>query len=143
MREQLGYWVRRCVCHALRREAVAAFSIFVLLANILTGELSHTHYGGEDGLALALSGGKMAICSGARMVFIDADGNAVPVPQHQQHQECACCLLMQANAVMPPPPFAPEPQQLAAIQVLRPNSVARLDAAAVHAFRNRDPPSQA
>jgi hypothetical protein len=142
MREELGYWVRRSACIARKREAVAAFSIFVLLFNILTGILSHHHYGGQDGLGLTLDGGKMAICSGSKMVFIDKDGRAVPVPPQQQHNDCACCLLMQASAVMPPPPSAPPPPELAAIQILRPNDVAQLDAARVHARGNRDPPYQ-
>ncbi len=135
--------MRRRAGSALRREAVTAFSAFVLCLNILTGTLSHTHYAAAaDGLELALNGSKMAICSGTQMVFIDEDGNAIPVPQQQQHHECACCLLMLASAVMPPP-SVPLALEAGAIHILRPNDAERLGTAAVQAHRNRDPPSQA
>jgi hypothetical protein len=133
--------MRRYARGALRREAVTAFSAFVLLLNVLTGALWHTHYD-AGGLMHSADGSKMAICSGTQMVFIDKDGNTVPVPPQQQH-DCACCLLMQASAVMPPPPSGPSPLELAAIQIMRPNDVERLDAASVQARRNRGPPFQA
>ncbi len=144
----LGNWghsTRRNARNALGREAVAAFCVFVLLLNTLTGFLSHTHYAAADGLALPLNGSKMTICSGTEMVFVDMDGNVIPGDPHHQQQDhdCACCLLMQANAVMPPPPSGPEPLQLAAIQVLRPSDARHLDAEAALTHRNRGPPSQA
>jgi hypothetical protein len=141
MRAELGFLMRRYARGALRREAVTAFSVFVLLLNVLTGTLWHTHHDAA-GLALSLDGNKMAICSGTQMAFIDKDGNTIPVPQQRQH-ECACCLLMQASAVIPPPPPGPAPLELAAIQILRPHDAERLDAASVQARRNRDPPFQA
>jgi hypothetical protein len=130
--------------NALRREAVAAFCVFVLLLNTLAGFLSHSHYAAAGGLALPADGGKMAICSGTQMVFVDKDGNVIPGDPQQQRPDldCACCLLMQAHAVMPPPPSGPEQLQLAGIQVLRPNNAQHADAAAVPTRRNRDPPSQ-
>ena len=143
MRGLPGYLTRLDAPGALTREAVTLFSVFVLLLNILTGTLSHAHYGG-DGLALPSGGSKMAICSGTQMVFIDKDGNATPAPPQQQgHHECACCLLMQASAVLPPHSAAPSPLELTAIQILRPAGAERAGATAVRAFRNRDPPSQA
>ena len=142
----LGNWghsTGRNARSALRREAVAAFCVFVLLLNTLAGFLSHSHYAAADGLALPLDGSKMSICSGTRMVFVDKDGNVIPgEPQQRPDFECACCLLMQANAVMPPPPSAPEPLQLAAILIMRPGDARRLDAEAALTHRNRDPPSQ-
>ena len=143
----LGNWghsTRRYARNALRREAVAAFCVFVLLLNTLAGFLSHSHYAGADGLALPADGSKMVICSGTQMVLVDKDGNVIPgEPRQRPGSECACCLLMQAHAVMPPPPSGPEPLQLAAIQVLRPNSAQHADTAAVPTRRNRGPPSQA
>jgi len=139
-----GYSTRRDARNSLRREAVAAFCVFVLFLNTLAGFLSHSHYAGADGLALPVNGSKMVICSGTQMFFVDEDGNAIPgEPLRRPELECACCLLMQAHAVMPPPPSSPEPLQLAAIQVLRPNSAQHADAAAVPTRRNRGPPSQA
>jgi hypothetical protein len=146
MRGDLGYSTRRNARIALRRGAVAAFCVFVLLLNTLAGFLSHSHYGAAAGLALPLDGSKMAVCSGARMVFVDKDGNTVPgeqQPPPQQQHECACCLLMQASAVMPPPPSAPGPLGLAAVLIMRPSDTQHLNAAAVPTRRNRDPPSQA
>lgn len=145
MRGNWGHLTRRNARNALAREAVAAFCVFVLLLNTLTGFLSHTHYAVADGLALPVDGSKMLICSGTQMVFVDKDGNVIPGEPRQQRPdlECACCLLMQANAVMPPPPSGPEPLQLAGIQILRPNNARHADAAAVPTHRNRDPPSQA
>ena len=144
----LGNWghsTRRCARNALRREAVAAFCVCVLLLNTLAGFLSHSHYAVADGLASPLDGSKMAICSGTRMVFVDKDGNVIPGDPQQQRPglECACCLLMQAHAVMPPPPYGPEALRLAGIQVPRPSGAQHADAAAVPTRRNRDPPSQA
>ena len=143
MRGDLGYLTRRNARNALGRGAVAAFCVFVLLLNTLAGFLSHSHYGAAAGLALPLDGSKMAVCSGARMFFVDKDGNAVPGEPQQQQHDCACCLLMQANAVMPPPPSAPEPLGLAAVLIMRPSDTQHLNAAAVPTRRNRDPPSQA
>ncbi len=144
MRGDLGYLTRRNARNALGRGAVAACCVFVLLLNTLAGFLSHSHYGAAAGLALPLDGSKMAVCSGARMVFVDKDGNAVPgEPQPQQQHDCACCLLMQASAVMPPPPSAPEPLGLAAILIMRPSDTQHINTAAVPTRRNRDPPSQA
>jgi hypothetical protein len=130
---------------ALAREAVAAFGVFVLLLSALAGSLSHSHFEGDRALALSPDGSKIAICSGARMVFADANGNIVPdrnQPQHQDHR-CACCLLMQANAVLSPPPAMVAPLELTAIQTLSPGLADPLDAAPVSARRNRDPPFQA
>jgi hypothetical protein len=137
--------MRRCARNALRREAVAAFCVCVLLLNTVAGFLAHSHYAVADGLALPVDGSKMAICSGTRMVFVDKDGNVIPGDPQQQRPdlECACCLLMQAHAVMPPPPYGPEPLRLTVIQVLRQNNAQHADAAAVPTRRNRDPPSQA
>ena len=145
MRGIWGHLTRRNARNALGREAVAAFCVFVLLLNTLTGFLSHTHYATADGLALPVDGSKMVICSGTRMVFVDKDGNVIPGKPQQQRRNhvCACCVLMQAHAVMPPPPSAPEPLQLAAIQVLRPSDARHLDAEAALTHRNRGPPSQA
>ncbi len=144
MKGSRGCLTRRGACIALRREAMALFGVFVLLLTILTGSLSHVHYGAEDGLALPLNGSKMAICSGTRMVFVDKDGNTIPVDQEQGHDhECACCMLMQASAVMPPPPYAPKPLRVSSIEILQPGSARHLDAVAVSIRRNRDPPSQA
>jgi hypothetical protein len=143
----LGNWghsTRRGARNSLRREAVAAFCVFVLLLNTLAGFLSHSHYAAADGLALPVNGSKMVICSGTQMFFVDKDGNVIPGEQRQRPDlECACCLLMQAHAVMPPPPSNPEPLQLAAIQVLRPGDARHLGAEAALTRRNRGPPSQA
>lgn len=144
----LGNWghsTRRRARNALRREAVAAFCVFVLLLNTFAGFLSHSHYAAGDGFALPVDGSRMVICSGTQMVLVDKDGNVIPGEPRQQRPdlECACCLLMQAHAVMPPPPYDPEPLRLAGIQVLRPNGAQHADAAAVPTRRNRGPPSQA
>jgi hypothetical protein len=140
-----GHLTRRNSRNALGREAVAAFCVFVLLLNTLAGFLSHSHYAVAGALSLRLDGSKMAICSGTQMIFVDKDGNVIPGEPEQQRPdlECACCLLMQAHAVMPPPPSAPERLQLAAIQVLRPGDERHLPAQAAITHRNRDPPSQA
>ncbi len=146
LRIKPGYGSRGCGRGALGRETAAAFGVFVLLLNIISGSLSHSHFDAQGGLALSQDGSKMAICSGARMIFLDREGNIVPgepgEPQHPQH-ECVCCLLMQASAVLPPPPPAPAPLEIFAIQILRPGAVQHLHAAAVPAPRNRDPPFQA
>ncbi len=130
---------------ALGREAAAAFGVLVLLLNILTGSLSH-HSESTHGLALPEDGSKMAICGGGSTIFAGEDG--VPVTgdsgksRHQQH-ECNCCVLMHSNAVLPPPPSAPAPAELSAVQIMRPGAVQPADAAAIPTRRNRDPPSQA
>jgi hypothetical protein len=142
MRGLPGYLTRLSAAGVGTRPAVTMFAVFVLLLNILTGTLSHAHYG-DDGISIPSGGSKMAICSGTQMVYIDKDGNATPVPHQQGQLECACCLLMQASAVMPPPSAAPSPLQLAAIQILRPAGAELARAAAVRTFGNRDPPSQA
>lgn len=143
MRGNWGHLTRRSARNALAREAVAAFCVFVLLLNTLAGFLSHTHYAVAEGLTLSLDGSKMAICSGTQMVFVDKDGNVIPgEPGQRPDLECACCLLMQANAVMWPPPSGPEALQRAGILILRPNNARQADAAAVPTRRNRDPPSQ-
>jgi hypothetical protein len=135
---------RRDACIVLQREAMAAFGVFILLLNILSGSLSHTHYDAASGLTPSANSGKMAICSGKQMIYVDEDGNVIPTDQGQGHQhDCACCLLMQASAVIPPPPHAPEPLQLAAIQVLRAGDIQHLNTAAIPTRRNRGPPSQA
>ena len=144
MKGSRGCLTQRSARIAFPREAMALFGVFVLLLNILSGSLSHVHHGTDNGLALPLNASKMAICSGTQMVFVDKDGNTVPADQGQGPQhECACCLLMQANAVMPPRPHAPNPLQLATIQILRPGDARHSDAAAIPTRRNRDPPSQA
>lgn len=143
MRGNGAFLTRRNARSALRREAVAAFCVFVLLLNTLAGFLSHSHYGAAEGLALSLDGSKMAICSGTQMVFVDKDGNTLPGQQPQQHHDCACCLLMLTSAVVPPPPAAPGPLELAAIQIMRPSEAEHLHAAAAPTRRNRGPPSQA
>ena len=143
MREDLGHLTRRRARSAHRREAVAAFCVIVLLLNTLGGFLSHSHYGAVAGLALPADGSKMAICSGAQMVFIDKDGNVLPGKPQQHEHDCACCLLMQASAVVPPPPSARGPLEIAAILIMRPSDAHRFDAAAVPTRRNRDPPLQA
>jgi Protein of unknown function (DUF2946) len=138
-----GHLTRRNARSAYQRGAVAAFCVAVLLLNTVAGFLSHSHYDAA-GLALPLDGSKMAICSGTQMVFVDKDGNTVPAPlDQQQHHECACCLLMQASAVMPPRPSAPEPLELTAIRIMWPGHAQQVDAAAVPTRRNRGPPSQA
>ncbi|MGO9486180.1 MAG: DUF2946 family protein [Rhodomicrobium sp.] len=143
MRGDWAYSTRRNARSALRREAVAAFCVFVLLLNTLAGFLSHSHYDATGGLALPLDGSKMAICSGRQMVFVDKDGNALPGQPPQQQHDCACCLLMLSSAVVPPPPAAPGPLELGAIQIMRPADAERLHAAAGPTHRNRGPPSQA
>jgi Protein of unknown function (DUF2946) len=135
---------RRNARIALRREAMAVFGVFVLLLNILAGFVAHVHYAAETGLALSLNGGKIAICSGSRVVFIDGDGNNVPANEEQgQRHKCACCMLMKASAVMPPPPHTPKPLYLAAIQISQPGGAKHFHAVAVPTRRNRDPPSHA
>ncbi|MFZ0572928.1 MAG: DUF2946 family protein [Rhodomicrobium sp.] len=132
----------RCGWGAREREAAVAFGVFVLLLNVLAGTLSHSYFHPAGGLALSQDGSKIAICSGARMVFVDRDGKIVPAaPGEPQHQhECICCLLMQASAVLPPQSPAPAPLKLSVIQTLRPSGVQHLHAAAVPTIRNRDPP---
>lgn len=128
---------------ALRREAAPAFGIFIVLLNILAGSLSQ--FGAARGLAFSQDG-QIVLCTGGPMLVLDKDGNIVPgepgKPQHQQH-ECPCCVLMHASAVLPSPPSAPTPAELAAIQIMRPGAAQHLDAAAVSTRRNRDPPQQA
>lgn len=134
---------RRNARIAPRREARAAIGVFILLLNIFTGFLSHVHYAAEAGLAFPRNGGRMVICSGTRMVFIGKDGKPVPEEEGQERgHRCACCMLMKASAVMPPPPHTPKPLHLAAIQILRPSGARHFDAVAVPARRNRDPPFQ-
>jgi hypothetical protein len=141
MKESRGILTRRNVRIALRREAMLLPSVFILLLNILTGSLSYSHYGAAA--ALPLNGGKMAICSSKQRVFAGNGGNTIPSDRQQQQHECACCLPALASAVMPPPPPAPDPLQLAVIQVLRPSDTGHLDAPAVPTRRNRGPPFQA
>ena len=130
---------------AVRREAVTAFGIFVVLLNILAGSLSLSQFGTARRLAFSQDG-EVVLCTGGEMLILNRDGNVVPgkpgKPQHQQH-ECPCCVLMHASAVLPPPPSAPVPAELAAVQIMRPGAAQHLDAAAVPIRRNRDPPQQA
>lgn len=139
---KLGYGLPGRNRGALRREAVTAFGIFVVLLNILAGSLSLSQFGTARGLAFSQDG-EVVLCTGGEMLILDRDGNVVPgKPQHQQH-ECPCCVLMHASAVLPPPPSAPVLAELAAIQIMRPGAAQPLDAAAVPIRRNRDPPQQA
>ncbi len=142
---KLGYGLPGKSRGALRREAAAAFGVFVVLLNILAGSLSILQFGIARGRALSQDGAIM-LCTGGEMVFLGGDGTIVPgepgKPQHEQH-ECPCCVLMHASAVLPPPPSAPAPADLAAIQIMRPGTAQHLDAAAVPTRRNRGPPAQA
>ena len=103
----LGNWghsTRRCARNALRREAVAAFCVFVLLLNTLAGFLSHSHYA---------AAGRVCAAGGRQQnghLLRHADGfrrqgwqcHPWRTAEQQPDLECACCLLMQAHAVRCP-----------------------------------------